>query len=84
VASAREQGLGVWRATDPLHLSPFELRFLGRGAAPDRWLIDLAAGDDRLLAPQLYPRVEREEDRLFVAAAYVPLFESRGWRAIRS
>ena len=61
---------------DPLRLAPFELRFLGRGAPPDRWLIDVAARDDRLLAPQLYPRVERPEDRLFVGAAYVPLFES--------
>lgn len=84
VRAAREAGLGVWRRSDPLRLAPFELRFLGRGTPPDRWLIDVAARDDRLLAPQLYPRVERPEDRLFVGAAYVPLFESRGWRAMRS
>ena len=47
-------------------------------------MIDLAARDDRLLAPQLYPRIERPEDRLFVGEAFVPLFESRGWRPVRS
>jgi endonuclease YncB( thermonuclease family) len=84
VAAARERGVGVWRTDEPLRLLPFELRFLARLAPPERWVIDLAARDDRLLAPQLYPRIERLEDRLFVDAAYVPLFTSRGWRAVRS
>jgi endonuclease YncB( thermonuclease family) len=84
VATARDQGLGLWGGEEPLRLFPFELRFLARLAPPDRWVIDLAARDDRLLAPQLYPRIDRPEDRLFVGEAYVPLFESRGWRAVRS
>ncbi len=84
VAAARDQGLGLWGGDEPLRLAPFELRFLARLAPPERWVIDLAARDDRLLAPQLYPRIERPEDRLFVGEAYVPLFESRGWRAVRS
>jgi endonuclease YncB( thermonuclease family) len=84
VAAAREQGLGVWSGDEPLRLSPFELRYLARLAPPERWVIDLAARDDRLLAPQLYPRIDRPEDRLFVGEAFVPLFESRGWRAVRS
>ncbi len=84
VAAAREQGLGVWGGDEPLRLSPFELRYLARLAPPERWVIDLAARDDRLLAPQLYPRIDRPEDRLFVGEAYVPLFESRGWRPVRS
>jgi endonuclease YncB( thermonuclease family) len=84
VAAAREQGLGVWGGDEPLRLLPFELRYLARLAPPERWVIDVAARDDRLLAPQLYPRVERPEDRLFVGAEFVPLFESRGWRLVRS
>lgn len=84
VAAARERRLGLWGGDEPLRLFPFELRFLARLAPPERWVIDLAARDDRLLAPQLYPRIERPEDRLFVGEAYVPLFESRGWRAVRS
>jgi endonuclease YncB( thermonuclease family) len=84
VAAAREQGLGVWGGDEPLRLLPFELRYLARLTPPERWVIDVAARDDRLLAPQLYPRIERLEDRLFVGGAFVPLFESRGWRAVRS
>lgn len=84
VAAARAEGRGVWGGEEPLRLSPFELRYLARLAPPERWVIDLAARDDRLLAPQLYPRIERPEDRLFVGAEFMPLFESRGWRAVRS
>jgi hypothetical protein len=84
VADAREQRLGVWGGYEPLRLLPFELRYLARFGPPDRWVLDLAARDDRLLAPQLYPRIERPEDRLFVGEAFVPLFLSRGWRAVRS
>ena len=84
VAKARSQGLGVWGGDEPLRLFPFELRFLARLSPPERWVIDVAARDDRLLAPQLYARIERPEDRLFVGAEFVPLFESRGWRPIRS
>ena len=84
VAAAREQGLGVWGGDEPQRLFPFELRYLARLTPPERWVIDVAARDDRLLAPQLYPRIDRPEDRLFVGEAFVPLFESRGWRAVRS
>jgi endonuclease YncB( thermonuclease family) len=83
-AAARSQRLGVWGGDEPLRLFPFELRYLARLTPPERWVIDLEARDDRLLAPQLYPRIERPEDRLFVGEAYVPLFESRGWRLVRS
>lgn len=80
VRHARAEKLGVWRTTDPLRLLPFELRFLARRTPPDRWVIDLAAGDDRLLAPQLYHRIPHPEDRLFVPAEYVALFVSKGWK----
>ncbi len=84
VADARSKGIGVWGGDEPLRLLPFELRYLARLTPPERWVIDVAARDDRLLAPQLYPRIDRPEDRLFVGEAFVPLFESRGWRAVRS
>jgi hypothetical protein len=47
---------------------------------PDRWVIDLSAGDYRLLAPQLYHTIDHPEDRLHVPAEYVPLFERTGWK----
>ena len=84
VAEARSQSLGLWGGDEPLRLFPFELRFLARLSPPERWVIDVAARDDRLLAPQLYTRIDRPEDRLFVGAEFVPLFESRGWRPVRS
>jgi hypothetical protein len=46
-------------------------------------VIDLSAADDRLLAPQ-HGRIERPEDRLFVPPAFVALFETQGWRTVRS
>jgi endonuclease YncB( thermonuclease family) len=81
VRQARQDKLGVWNATDPLRLLPFELRFLSRRTPPDRWVIDLSAGDDRLLAPQLYHRIANAEDRLFIPSEYVPLFVAKGWRS---
>jgi hypothetical protein len=80
VAAARAAGVGIYDEADPLRLMPFELRFLARKAPPDRWLIDLGATGDELIPPHSYFRVERPEDRLFIPAEYVDLFESRGWR----
>jgi hypothetical protein len=54
--------------------------FLARRQPPERWLIDLSAGDDRLLAPQRYRTVPNPEDRLFIPEEYVPLFEQNGWK----
>jgi hypothetical protein len=83
IRDARAQGLGVWApAANGLRLEPFELRFLARRQPPDRWVIDLSAGDDRLRAPQLYWKIANPEDRLFVPAEYVPLFVDRGWRRV--
>src|SRR5205823_7865846 len=58
VAAARAAGLGVYGAADPLRLYPFELRFLSRRKPPERWVIDLSAGDDLIHAPQRYYRIE--------------------------
>jgi endonuclease YncB( thermonuclease family) len=82
VRGARAEKLGVWDKHDPLRLQPFELRFLARRTPPDRWVIDLSAGDDRLLHPQLYYRIRHPEDRLYVPEHYIPLFKEKGWRTI--
>jgi hypothetical protein len=65
---------------DPLRVYPFELRFLSRRKPPDRWVIDLSAGDDLLRQPQTYHEIPNAEDSLFVAEEYVALSESKGWR----
>jgi endonuclease YncB( thermonuclease family) len=80
VKEARAAGRGVFAPADPLLVYPFELRFLGRRRPPERWVIDLGAGDDRLRPPQSYHEIVAPEDRLFVPAEYVPLFASNGWR----
>jgi endonuclease YncB( thermonuclease family) len=77
---ARAAERGIFSPGDPLLVQPFELRFLSRRKPPDRWVIDLSAGDDRLRAPQRYHEILHPEDRLFVAEEYVPLFVSKGWR----
>jgi endonuclease YncB( thermonuclease family) len=80
VRAARERGLGVFEAQDPLRLQPFEMRYLSRRRPPDRWVIDLGEDDDLLVAPQRYHEIPNPEDRLFVPEEYVPLFVEAGWR----
>jgi endonuclease YncB( thermonuclease family) len=89
VRDARAAHRGVFEPADPLQLLPFELRYLARTSArgnervrggPDRWVIDLAAGDDRLLPPPRYIEIPNAEDRLFVPVEYVPLFVEAGWQ----
>ena len=63
-------------------MQPFGLRFLAVATPPDRWVIDLPATEDRLLEPQLYYRIRKPEDRLFVPGQYVPLFTEKGWRTV--
>jgi endonuclease YncB( thermonuclease family) len=80
VKDARAAGLGVFSPADPLLLHPFELRFLSRRKPPERWVLDLDAGDDLLRPPQTYHEIDNPEDRLFVPEEYVPLFSAKGWR----
>ena len=80
VRQARLQGVGIFDPAHPLRIYPFELRFLSRRRPPDRWVIDLSAGDNLLRDPQTYYLIPNVEDRLFVAEEYVPLFVSKGWR----
>ena len=80
VRSARTAGLGVFDPADPLRFEAFEIRYLGRGEAPVRAVIDLSTPTDTVLRPQSYFRIPRPEDRLFLPAEFVPLFAARGWR----
>ena len=80
VAAARAAHRGIFHATDPLQLEPFELRFLSRRTPPSRWVIDLNADDGVLLRPENYYRIPNSEDRLFVSPEHVPLFVERGWK----
>ena len=80
VAQARANGQGVFDANDPLRIHAFELRFLAQRRAPDRWVIDLGSNAPTLLKPQNYYTVANVEDRLFVPADYLPLFEQSGWQ----
>jgi hypothetical protein len=80
VRQARLQGLGVFDPANPLRVYPFELRFLSRRTPPERWVIDLSAGDDLLREPQSYHLIPNVEDRLFVPEEYAALFVSKGWQ----
>jgi endonuclease YncB( thermonuclease family) len=88
VRDARAAHAGIFEVANPLALLPFELRFLARvtkrGAqqfrsGPERWVIDLTADNDQLLAPYRYTEIPHAEDRLFVPAEYTPLFIDKGW-----
>lgn len=78
VDHAREQGLGIFGG-ELLRIQPFELRFLSQRRAPDRWVVDLSKNDGVLLRPVDYHRIPKLEDRLYVPAEYVSLFELKGW-----
>jgi hypothetical protein len=80
VAAARRDEVGIYQTGDALRVLPFELRFLARRQPPDRWLVDLSGDAEVLLPPQAYPDVALPEDRLFVPAEYVPLWEQHGWK----
>jgi hypothetical protein len=80
VKNARANGLGLFDPADPLRFEAFEIRYLGRGEAPNRAVIDLSKSDDVLLRPQSYFTIPNPEDRLFVPSEFVPLFAAKGWR----
>jgi endonuclease YncB( thermonuclease family) len=80
IAQARANGDGIFDTNDPLRIHAFELRFLAQRRAPDRWVIDLGGTAPTLLKPQNYHTIANVEDRLFVPADYVPLFELAGWQ----
>ena len=77
VKAARAGKQGVFAYTQDI-IEPFELRYLSRGAPPDRWVINLASNQMKIYSPQKYHTIPTE-DRLWVPAEYVELFVSKGW-----
>ena len=82
VQQARERHLGVFNMTSPLLLEPFELRYLSRRDLPSRYVIDLTSDSNHLIHPGNYFSIPHPEDRLWIPAVYVPLFEKAGWKTI--
>ena len=76
---ARQQQLGIFDASDPLQLEPFELRLLARRRPPPRWVIDLSSANV-LPRPNNYRTIPDSENRLFIPPEYVPLFVQNGWQ----
>jgi hypothetical protein len=70
----------VFDTAEPLKFEAFEIRYLGRGDAPSRAMLDLSKDDDVMLRPQSYFKIPNPEDRLFIPSEFVPLFAGRGWR----
>lgn len=81
IREARDLGLGIF-GPDPLRIQPFELRFLSQRRAPDRWVIDLSKSDGVLHRPVDYHTIENLEDRLYIPAEYLSLFEMKGWAKV--
>jgi endonuclease YncB( thermonuclease family) len=80
VKAARRRRVGLYGSARPLRLLAFELRMLARRRPPQRWLVDLGADTDTLVAPQCYPSVPLPEDRLFIPPEHVPLWVEKGWQ----
>lgn len=80
VKDARANHWGIFDATTPCLLEPFELRWLSRRTLPSRYVIDLTKNDDRLIPPSRYHTVPNSEDRLWIPPEYVPLFAQAGWK----
>jgi hypothetical protein len=80
VANARNKNWGIFDAANPLRLAPHELRFISRGAPPDRYVINLATPfTNQLINPERYYVISNPEDRLYIPKEYGPLFEKNGW-----
>ncbi len=80
VKAARKNRDGIFNPDNPLRLQAFEIRFLGRGTPPDRYVIDLSTNDNVIVKPEDYYTIPNVEDRLFVPAEYIPLFVKKGWQ----
>jgi endonuclease YncB( thermonuclease family) len=80
VKAARQGKQGIFDAADPLAIEPFEIRYLSRGQAPDRWIIDLGKNDSVLIKPENYYTITFAEDRLYIAPEHIGLFIAKGWQ----
>lgn len=80
VGKARQNHIGLFDASSPALLEPFELRAIARRELPSRYLIDMSRNDDVLIHPHNYYTVPHPEDRLFIPRHFVPLFVEHGWK----
>lgn len=79
VKDAQTNHLGIFSKENPLLIQPFELRYLFRRQAPDRYVLDMSSKEHPvLLRPTKYFTVAYE-DRLFVDEIYLHLFKQRGY-----
>lgn len=78
VREAREKNKGIF--ADGNLLAPFELRFLAKRRAPNRYVLNLATCEKTLLKPTEYHLIENPEDRLFIDEHFVPLFREKGYQ----
>lgn len=80
VADARAKNQGVFNTSNPLKIMPFELRIIARRKGPDRFVVDLRdEGSNELLKPEKYIKIPHQEDRLYIPAEYIPIFQLYGW-----
>jgi hypothetical protein len=82
VKEARKLSNSVWNKDKPLKLLPFELRFLQRRDAPDRYVMNLSSRAPKIYPPKRYYEIPIEEDRFFIPSDYIPLFTERGYTVI--
>jgi endonuclease YncB( thermonuclease family) len=80
VSDARKSHIGIFDTQDRLLLLPFELRYLARRKAPDRYVLDMSKDRPKILKPTDYHLIPNEEDRLFIDEQFVPLFEKKGYQ----
>jgi len=80
VKAARQSHLGIFDAVDPLVIESFEVRFLSRGKAPNRWVVDLSKNDSVLIKPENYYTILLPEDRLYISPEHIGLFVADGWQ----
>lgn len=83
VKAARANHQGIFDATTPCLLEPFELRAIARRSLPSRYVIDLTQNSDQLIPPAMYHTVPNSEDRLWIPPEYVPLFVQKGWKVAK-
>ncbi len=82
VRQARKRHLGIFDARDPPMVLPFELRYPARRGTPDRYILHLDEDEPRLRPPTRYFEIDNLEDRLFVEAHFVPLWEKKRYRVM--
>lgn len=79
VKNAQLNHTGIFAKDNPLLIQPFELRYLFRRQAPDRYVLDMSSKEHPvLLKPTEYFTVAYE-DRLFVDEIYLHLFKQKGY-----